>query len=85
MSLYVATPICAHMLSARSAILPAERDIVIRLNSGYPDSYAIICIDGEKRGILRMEDEVRIMKSKYEFELIRIGTSSFYNTLISKL
>lgn len=85
MSLYVATPICAHMLSVRSAILPAERDIVIRLNGEYPDSYAIICIDGEKRGILRMEDEVRIMKSKYEFELIRIGTSSFYNTLISKL
>lgn len=85
MNLYVATPICAHMLSVRSAILPSEKDIVIKLSGEYSDNYAIICTDGEKSGILRAGDEIRISRSQHELELIRIGTSSFYDTLLSKL
>lgn len=84
MSLYIATPICAHMLAVRSAVLSSERDITIRLGSEYGGS-AIITTDGERQRIVTADDTIRIVKSGYEFELIRIGTSSFYNTLISKL
>lgn len=85
MSLFVATPICAHMLAIRSAILPAEKNIVIRLNNEYAGSTAVISTDGEKRRFITSNDEVHISKSNYEFELIRIGASSFYDTLIRKL
>lgn len=85
MNLYIATPICAHMLAAKSAVLPAERDIIIRLSSDYANNSAVISTDGEKQRFISADDEVRISKSGYEFELIRIGTSSFYNTLVSKL
>ncbi len=85
MDLYVATPICAHMLSVRSAVLPADKDIIIKLSPDYPNNSAIVSADGEKKAVITEKDEVRITRSTYEFELIRIGTSSFYNTLISKL
>lgn len=81
MDLYIATPICAHMLLARSAVLGADKSLEIRL--GGMD--AIISADGSMRGIITCNDTVKIEKSEYEFELIRIGDSSFYNTLINKL
>ena len=85
MNLYISTPICAHMLSVRSAILPAEKSLTLRLGRAYEENSAIISTDGERQRFISPEDEIVITKSNYEFELIRIGTSSFYSTLISKL
>ena len=81
MDLYVATPICAHMLLARSAVLPADKELTVKLS----DKDAIICADGQMQGIITNDDVIKISKSNYEFELIKIGKSSFYNTLINKL
>ncbi|MDD6564351.1 MAG: NAD(+)/NADH kinase [Clostridiales bacterium] len=81
MDLYVATPICAHMLLARSTVLPADKELVIRLCK----NDAIISADGEFNRSLTNEDVIRISKSNYKFELIKIGKTSFYNTLINKL
>lgn len=85
MNLYIATPICAHMLAVRSAVLAAERTITIRLGRDYIENSAIISTDGERQRFISPDDEIKVTKSGYEFELIRIGESSFYNTLISKL
>jgi NAD+ kinase len=85
MSLYIATPICAHMLAVRSAILSSEKELVIKLGRDYVDNSAIITTDGERQRFISADDEIKITKSGYEFELIRIGKSSFYYTLISKL
>ncbi len=85
MELYVATPICAHMLSVRSAVLPAGKNITIRLSADYPQNNAIITADGERKAVISEQDEILITRSEYEFRLIRIGTSSFYSTLINKL
>lgn len=81
MDLYVATPICAHMLLARSAVLPADKELTVKLS----DKDAIICADGQMQRIITCDDIIKISKSNYEFELIKIGKSSFYNTLINKL
>lgn len=81
MSLYIATPICAHMLSARAAVLPADKELILKIEA----DNAIITTDGEKQRFISVEDEIRISKSDYEFELIRLGNKSFYNTLSSKL
>ena len=85
MELYVATPICAHMLSVRSAVLSAERELTVRLGRDYADNCAIITTDGERQRFISPEDEIRITRSEHRFELIRFGTQSFYSTLISKL
>ena len=85
MTLYIATPICPHMLSARSAVLSADKPIIIRLDSAYPDNEAVVTAEGDVQGYISSADEVAVLKSKYEFQLIRTGRQSFYNTLISKL
>ena len=81
MDLVVATPICAHMLLARSAVLSADKELVIKLGR----NNAIISADGQKHRMFTSYDTVKITKSEYKFELIKIGKSSFYNTLINKL
>lgn len=85
MSLYIATPICAHMLSARSAVLSADRELVIKIGRENPNASAIITTDGERQRFISVDDEVHISKSDYEFELIKIGNVNFYKTLMNKL
>jgi NAD+ kinase len=85
MELYVATPICAHMLSVRSAVLSSDKPITIRLDKTYPDNEAVVTADGDIQGYISGADEVAVLKSKYRFKLIKIGNNSFYDTLISKL
>lgn len=85
MSLYVATPICAHMLSVRSAVLPSDKKIVIRLDDTYTDCDAVVTADGDVQGNIMGADEVVITRSQYEFELIKIGNQSFYDTVLKKL
>ena len=85
MRLYVATPICAHMLSVRSAVLSSDKEIKISLDSEYGGSDAVVTADGDVQGYIKDTDEVIITESEYDFELVRIGGQSFYDTLIKKL
>lgn len=85
MRLYVATPICAHMLSVRSAVLSSDKVMKINLNSDFGGSDAVVTADGDVQGSINDCDEVIITESEYDFELIRIGEQSFYDTLIKKL
>ena len=85
MELYVATPICAHMLSVRSAVLSANRPITIRMDDEYRDNEAVVTTDGDVLCYINGADEVVVLKSKYRFKLIKTGDKSFYDTLISKL
>lgn len=85
MELYIATPICPHMLSVRSAVLSSEKEIVIKLNEKYLNNSAVITADGDVQCEITPSDEVRITKSKYRFSIIKIGNSSFYDTLLKKL
>ena len=72
MRLYVATPICAHMLSVRS-------------DGEHGGAEAVVTADGDVQACIRDTDEVVITESEYDFELIRINRQSFYDTLIKKL
>ena len=81
MDLYIATPICAHMLSTRSAVLPATKEVVV----GISDDSAIVSTDGERKVIITPNDRVVISKSKYTLDLIKLGNANFYETLIKKL
>ncbi len=85
MRLYVATPICAHMLSVRSAVLPSEKNIKIKLDSEYGVTDAVVTADGDIQGYIKDCDEVVITESEYDFELIKIGNQSFYDTVLKKL
>lgn len=85
MELYVATPICAHTLSVRSAVLSAQKEIVISLDKSYLNNNAVISTDGDLLGDITSDDKVHITKSKYQFSIIKIGNHSFYDTVLKKL
>ncbi len=84
MQLYIATPICAHMLSARSTILSPDKELVLRLDKDSPGG-ATITTDGLLQRYISANDKVVISKSEYEFELIKLGKGSFYSILMDKL
>lgn len=81
MNLFIATPICAHMLSTRSAILPADKEVTVGIST---DS-AIVSTDGEEKIKISPDDRVVISKSDYTLDLIKLGKGNFYETLIKKL
>lgn len=85
MALYVATPICAHMLSARSAVLSADKVIEIKIDSEICGNKAVVTADGDVREYISDSDSIRISKSKYKFKLIKTIKQSFYETLLNKL
>lgn len=82
MELFIASPICAHMLGARTAVMPADKPITLKITE---ESDATVTVDGEIREQIRQNDEVYITKSAYTLDLIKMGTLSFYDTLTKKL
>jgi len=81
MKLFIATPICAHMLSARPMLLSAEKEIDIRLFGGT----AIVTVDGEDKCTIKSGDSVSVRRSECTFKIIKLGRQSFYYTMMSKL
>lgn len=84
MELFIASPICAHMIGARTAVMPADKPITLKITEE-SDADAIVTIDGEIREQIRQNDEVYITKSAYTLDLIKMGTLSFYDTFKKKL
>lgn len=72
-------------LSVRSAVLSSNKDIRIKLDGEYGNADAVVTADGDIQGYIKNADEVIITESEYDFELIKIGEQSFYDTLIKKL
>ena len=69
----------------RSAVLSSNKDIRIKLDGEYGNADAVVTADGDIQGYIKNADEVIITESEYDFELIKIGEQSFYDTLIKKL
>ncbi len=84
MDLFIATPICAHQLSARPMLLSDKKRINLRLSDG-GDSFATVTVDGEDKYTIGKEDVVSITRSEYRLKIIKLGKQSFYNTMMMKL
>lgn len=81
MELFIASPICAHMLNSRPALMSADKEIVLKLSGGN----AAVTIDGEMSEHLSQADSVIISKSQYTVDIIKMSGCSFYDVLINKL
>ncbi len=85
MKLLAVTPICAHMLTAKPMIIPCDKPVKLRLGDFGIAGKAAVTSDGDVVGYIKAGDEVIVSKSEYEAKLIRMGSKSFYETLIEKL
>ena len=81
----VLTPVCAHMLAARSFVLDPERTVTIQPQDISDGRRCVLSVDG--RGLIDLEDgdEVVVRRSRYKLLMADLGTRSFYETAFDKL
>jgi len=84
MQIFIATPICAHMLTSRSTIISAEKTITLTFDPGYPSNLNI-SVDGDVVDNIDISSRIVIKKADFDTLLIKIQNRSFYDTLIMKL
>lgn len=82
--MFLATPICAHTLKARPAVLAPEKTVSVHLLEGAAES-AVVTIDGIVKESLAVGDRAIITRSALKLKLIKFGHQSFYNILTAKL
>lgn len=80
----IVTPICAHDMSAKSFVLSSETEVTVELGK-MRDKIATLSLDGADSADLLSGDKVRITKSKYTTELVRVQNRSFYEIVSQKL
>ena len=80
----ILTPICAHMLAARSFVLSPERVVTI-CPVELEDRRCILSCDG--RGMIDLidGDQIIVKRSEYKLCFADLGTKSFYETAFEKL
>ncbi len=80
----ILTPICAHMLAARSFVLAPERVVTV-CPQELEDKRCILSCDGRGMVDLRDGDEVIVRRSNHKLYFADLGTKSFYETAFEKL
>ncbi len=80
----ILTPICAHMLAARSFVLAPERVVTV-CPQELEDRRCILSCDGRGMMDLKNGDQVRVKRSECKLYFADLGTKSFYETAFEKL
>ncbi len=79
------TPICAHMLAARSFVLTPERVVTVTPSELGPDKRCVLSVDGRGTIDLQNNDQVIVKQSAHKLRIAHLGTKSFYETAFEKL
>lgn len=80
----VLTPICPHTLSSRSIIVPTYKPIEIDVWSKSSKGL-LLTVDGQEGFYLQNDDTIRICRSRYKSNLIKIDERNFYDILKNKI
>ena len=81
----VLTPICAHMLAARSFVLTPERVVTVVPSELGQDKRCVMSVDGRGLVDLADGDQIIVTRSVYKLLIAHLGTKSFYETAFEKL
>ncbi len=79
----VITPVCAHSLAARALVIPLSERIELRAVPGSEEM--MLSCDGENVIEVSEDTCVRIEKSPYKMQLIRLTSRDYYQTWQQKL
>jgi len=79
----VITPICAHTLSLRPLVVPAESRIEVTLHTEREEVY--LTLDGQEGAELHHRDKVLIGRSETVVHLVKAAGRTFYESLRGKL
>ncbi len=84
MTLFIATPICAHTLSARPMLMSQQKKITLQITESGSHT-ATVTVDGENKCVMTSGDTVTVERSEYRLKIIKLGKQSFYHTMMAKL
>ena len=80
----IITPICAHVLEARSFVLVLGRVVTVEIGSKKTNP-AYISVDGGNHITIQSGDIVKVFKSERITRLVRLSDKSFYRKVSEKL
>lgn len=80
----ILSPICAHVMGARSFVLDPAREIMIRTDISH-GRRAYLSMDGNSSYDLENGDFLRVRRSKHYALMADMGLKSFYETAFEKL
>ena len=80
----ILSPICAHVMGARSFVLDPNREIMIRTEKSH-GRRAYLSIDGNSVFDLENGDMLRVRRSEHHALMADLGLKSFYETAFEKL
>ncbi len=83
LDLTVITPICAHSLTARTLVIPMTETLELKSMPGGEDM--VLAADGENVAEVTADSCVRIGKSPYRMQFIRLTGRDYYQTWQQKL
>ena len=80
----IVTPICAHVLEAKSIVLISERRVSVELGQRKRNP-AYMSVDGGEHTAIQNGDLVNVFKSGRYTRLVRLSNKSFYKKVSDKL
>ena len=80
----IVTPVCPHILSARSYVLSPERTVTVELDRS-EGRRAYLSVDGGDSVELGLSDRIEIKRSELTTRLARVTGRSFYEKVAAKL
>ena len=81
---FVISPICAHTVFSSSFVLSAAGSVSVS-SAEQSRKQIYLSVDGGKAFALRPGDRVRVCRSRYETELLRLTDKSLYEILRTKM
>ena len=79
----VITPICPHSISNRPLVIPM--DSMVEISTERDKEQLILQADGKILGPIEDDCVVKIIKSNYKMQLLRVTTEDYYDNLQEKL
>jgi NAD+ kinase len=77
------TPICPHLLTIRTIVVPGESAISVRV-VGVPNQ-TYLTVDGQEAVPMHVGDQVHCRRSQFSVRLLRLQPNGLFNVLRSKL
>ena len=84
MNLMVITPICPHILHARSMVVSDKKQVSIIIEDR-SQSDSMLTIDGQEGIVLGNDHRINIQKSNHLLKIIKISEKNFYDIVRDKL
>lgn len=81
----ILTPICPHVLSNRSIVLPDFQEVVIVVNSGKAADDIYLTLDGQRGFPLKAGDTLVVKRGEFKAIMLRFPQRDYFEILRTKL